>query len=52
MNLNKNNLNNKNKMWCAYNNCNCYDKENDKCNRIGTNNNVGICWMSKGEGEY
>ena len=40
------------KMWCANNGCNCYDKLNDKCTRIGKDGTKGICWMNPSEGEY
>ena len=40
------------KMWCANNGCCHYDKENDKCTRIGKDGLVGVCWMNKSEGEY
>lgn len=40
------------RMWCANNGCCFYDKENNKCKRIGVNMAKGICWMNKTEGEY
>lgn len=39
-------------MWCKNDGCCYYDKENDKCKRIGASGNVGLCWMEKSEGEY
>lgn len=39
-------------MWCENDGCCYYDKENDKCKRIGANGNAGVCWMEKSEGEY
>ena len=39
-------------MWCENNGCYHYDKENDKCTRIGINGLEGVCWMEKSEGEY
>ena len=43
-------------MWCKNNGCCHYDKENNKCTRIGTGNDnkdkIGVCWMEKSEGEY
>lgn len=43
-------------MWCKNNNCYHYDKNTDKCTRIGkyeiNKNNLGVCWMNKSEGEY
>lgn len=32
--------------------CDCWDKENNTCKRIGINGKVGVCWMEKTEGEY
>lgn len=40
------------KMWCANNGCCYYDKENNKCTRIGNDGSESICWMNKSEGEY
>lgn len=30
----------------------CSKYKNNKCTRIGTNNQIGVCWMEKSEGEY
>lgn len=39
-------------MWCKDNGCCHYDAENDKCNRVGSDGTVGVCWMERKEGEY
>ncbi len=31
---------------------NCNEYKNNKCKRIGTNGQIGICWMEKSEGKY
>lgn len=35
------------------NKCNgcCHNKDN-KCTRVGTNGQIGVCWMAPSEGEY
>ncbi len=31
---------------------NCCEYQDYECTRIGTNGQVGVCWMEKSEGEY
>lgn len=30
----------------------CSKNINGKCTRIGSNGEIGVCWMEKSEGEY
>ena len=30
----------------------CYHNKDGKCTRIGTNGQIGVCWMAPSEGEY
>lgn len=43
-------------MWCKNNNCSHYNKETNKCTRLGkygeNKDKIGICWMLPSEGEY
>lgn len=43
-------------MWCKNNNCSHYNKDKNKCTRIGkckdNKYKIGICWMTVNEGEY
>ena len=45
-----------NSLWCSRNNCTHYNKDEDKCTRIGkyadNKDKVGICWMNISEGDY
>lgn len=43
-------------MWCKNNGCCYYDKNNNKCTRVGkcgdNKDKNGVCWMDSSEGEY
>lgn len=33
--------------------CNrCNEYKDGKCTRVGTNGELGVCWMEQSEGEY
>lgn len=40
-------------MWCENNSCSHYDRKNDKCKRVGEDENnkgkVEVCWMDESE---